>query len=138
MEKRERLKPAKVHTHAHTHVCAHTHTHLFMHICSFVTVLVLCLCAQSCLTLCNPMDYSPPGSSVRGILQTGILQWVAISFSRRSSQPRDQTCISCIAGRFCITETPGNSSYINLRKVSSKYPNEVKSRIKNRPKNDFL
>ena len=136
MEKRERLKPAKVHTHAHTHMCVRTH--LFMRICSFVTVLVLCLCAQSCLTLCNPMDYSPPGSSVRGILQTGILQWVAISFSRRSSQPRDQTCISCIAGRFCITETPGNSSYINLRKVSSKYPNEVKSRIKNRPKNDFL
>ena len=40
---------------------------------------------QSCLTLCDPMDYSPPGSSVRGILQARILGWVAISFSRRSS-----------------------------------------------------
>ena len=46
---------------------------------------------QSCLTLCNPMDYNSPGSSVHGILQAKILEWVAISFSRGSSQPRDQT-----------------------------------------------
>jgi len=44
---------------------------------------------QSCLTLCDPMDYSPPGSSVHGILQARILEWVAMPFSRRSSQPRD-------------------------------------------------
>ena len=56
--------------------------------------------AQSCLTLCNPMDCSLPGSSVHGIFQTRILEWVAISFFRRSSQPRDQTQVSCIAGRF--------------------------------------
>ena len=49
----------------------------------------VCLVAQSCLTLCDPMDYSLPGSSVHGILQARILQWVAISFSRGSSQPRD-------------------------------------------------
>ena len=42
---------------------------------------VLCLVAQLCLTLCDPMDCSPPGSSVSGILQERILQWVAISFS---------------------------------------------------------
>ena len=47
--------------------------------------------AQSCPTLCNPMDCSPPGSSIHGILQTRILEWVAISFSRESSQPRDRT-----------------------------------------------
>ena len=47
--------------------------------------------AQSCLTLCDPMDYSLPGSSVHGILQARILEWVAISFSRGSSQPRDRT-----------------------------------------------
>jgi len=47
---------------------------------------VVVLVAQSCPTLCNPMDYSPPGSSVRGILQVRILEWVAIPFSRRSSQ----------------------------------------------------
>ena len=53
---------------------------------------------QSCHTLCDPMDCSPPGSSVHGILQARILEWVAISFSRRSSQPRDQTCISYVSG----------------------------------------
>ena len=46
------------------------------------------------------MDSSLPGSSVHGILQARILEWVAISFSRRSSQPKDWTQVSCIAGRF--------------------------------------
>ena len=54
---------------------------------------------QSCPTLCNPTDYSLPGFSLHGILQAGILEWVAISFSRGSSQPRDRTPVSCIAGR---------------------------------------
>ena len=55
--------------------------------------------AQLCPTLCDPMDYSLPGSSVRGILQARILEWVATSFSRGSSRSRDQTRVSCIAGR---------------------------------------
>ena len=55
--------------------------------------------AQSCPTLRDPLDCSPPGSSVHGILQARILEWVAISFSRGSSQPRDQTQVSCIRGR---------------------------------------
>ena len=58
------------------------------------------LVAQSCLTLCDPMDCSPPGSSVHGILQARILKWGAIPFSRRSSQTRDWTWVSHIAGRF--------------------------------------
>ena len=49
---------------------------------------------------CNPMDCSLPGSSVHGILQAGILEWVAFPFSRGSSWPRDQTWISYISGRF--------------------------------------
>ena len=53
-----------------------------------------------CLTLCDPMDCSLPGSSVHGILQARILEWVAISLSRGSSQPRDWTQISHTAGRF--------------------------------------
>ena len=53
-------------------------------------------------SLCNPMGYSPPGSSVHGILQARILEWVAISFSRGSSQPREWTRVSCIAHR-CFT-----------------------------------
>ena len=50
--------------------------------------------------LCDPMDGNPPGSSIHGILQARILEWVAIPFSRGSSWPRDQTRVSCIAGRF--------------------------------------
>ena len=65
--------------------------------------------AQSCPTLCNPMDCSLPGS-IHEIFQARILEWVAISFSRGSSRPRDRTRVSCIAGR-CFTvwatrETP--------------------------------
>ena len=52
---------------------------------------------QLCLTLCNPMDCGPPGSSVHGILQARILEWVAIPFSRGSSRPRDQTCVSYVS-----------------------------------------
>ena len=55
---------------------------------------------QLCPTLCDPMDCSPPDSSVLGILQASILEWVAIPFSWGSSQPRDQTKVSCITGRF--------------------------------------
>jgi len=56
---------------------------------------------QLCLTLVIPWTVAhPPGSSVHGILQARILEWVAMPFSRGSSQPRDQTQVSCIAGRF--------------------------------------
>ena len=58
------------------------------------------LVARSCLTLCNPMDCSPPGSSVRGMLQARILEWVAMPSSRGSSQARDRTWVSCVAGGF--------------------------------------
>ena len=62
----------------------------------------------SCVpTLCDPMDCSPPGSSVREILQARILEWVAPPSSRVSSQPRDWTCISCITGGFFTAESPG-------------------------------
>ena len=77
----------------------------FLPIYAACGVLVHCsggggLVAQSCPTLCDPVDCSPPGSSVHGILQARILQWVAISFSRGPSWPRDQTWVSCIAGRY--------------------------------------
>ena len=57
---------------------------------------------QSCLTLCNPMDYSLSGSSVHGIFQASLLEWVAIPFSRGSSRTRDQARFSHISGR-CFT-----------------------------------
>ena len=71
---------------------------------------IVCSITHSCPTLCNPKDCSPPSSSVYGILQARILGWVAIAFSRPSSQCRDQThvsCVSCIAGRFFTTEPLG-------------------------------
>ena len=55
---------------------------------------------QSCLTLCDPIDGSPPCSSVHGIFQARILEWVAIFLSRGTSPPRDGTWVSCIAGGF--------------------------------------
>ena len=55
--------------------------------------------AQACPTLCYPVDRSLPGSSIHGILQARVLEWVAIFFSRRSSQPRDRTPVSHIPGR---------------------------------------
>ena len=64
--------------------------------------LSCCLVTQSCLTFCDPMDCRPPGSCVHGISQARILEWVATSFSRGSSWPRDGTrsaCVSCIGSR---------------------------------------
>ena len=57
---------------------------------------------QSCLTLCDPVDCSLRGSLIHGILQAGILEWIAISFSRGSSWPRDRTWVSHVTGR-CFT-----------------------------------
>ena len=62
--------------------------------------ITLCCCAkslQSCSTLCDPMDCSPPGSSVHGILQARILEWVAMPSSRGSSWPRNWTCTSYVS-----------------------------------------
>ena len=59
---------------------------------------------QSCPTLCNPVDCGLPGFSVRGTLQVRILEWVAMPFSRESSLPRDQTCVSYFS---CICRWAG-------------------------------
>ena len=67
---------------------------------SITCVLCCAQLLQLCLTLCSPLDYSPPGSSVHGILQARMLEWVAMPFSRGSSQPSDQTQVSRIAGGF--------------------------------------
>ena len=68
-----------------------------------IMITRVCVCvfvAQLFLTLCDPMDCSQLGSSVHGILHARILEWVAILFTRRSSWPKDQTQVFCIAGRF--------------------------------------
>ena len=90
--------------------------------CSRVNCLgagTMCLVTQLCPTLYDPMDCSPPGSSVHGILQARILEWVAIPLSRGSSSPRDQTqvsCVSCIEGRFFTTELLGKQQSIKQEK----------------------
>ena len=72
---------------------------LHIHLCMYAKSL------QSCLTLCDAMDCSPSGCSVHGILQTRILEWVAIPSSRGSSRPRDRTHVSYISciGRWFLT-----------------------------------
>ena len=67
---------------------------------------------QSCPTLCDPMDCSPPDSSVHRILQARIMEWVAITSFRGSSQPKDQSSISCIIGNAeVIWEAPRCTLY---------------------------
>ena len=83
---------------------------------------VSCVSAQSCLTLWDPLDCRPLGSSVLGILQARILEWVAISSSRESSQPRDQTHISCI-GRWILYH------WTTLEAMEQKKRNEIMSVI---------
>ena len=87
--------------------------------CSLVT--------QSCLTHCNAMDCSPPGSSVHEISQTRLLEWVAISFSRGSSQPRDQTHVTCIGRWTLLLNHQGSSSMQIIHPESSFENNTVSS-----------
>ena len=73
-----------------------------------------CIYVQLRPTLCDPMDCSPPGSSVRGILQAGIVGWVAMPSSRGSSWPRDWSWVhwvSCTAGGFFTAEPWGSPGY---------------------------
>ena len=102
--------------------------HYFSFCCTKVNqfCMHMCLVAQSCLTLCHPMDCSLPGSSVREISQTSILEWVAISSARGSSRPRDRTQVSynsCIADRFFTTEPPGkpNEPTVCIKQGFSKH-----------------
>ena len=74
--------------------------------------------AQSCPTICDPVDCSPPGSSIHGTLQARTREWVAISFSRGSFWPRDRTQVPCIAGRcfnlWATRERLSNSNICNF------------------------
>ena len=73
------------------------------------------LVTQSCLTFCDPMDCSLPGSSIQGILQARILEWVAVPSSRGSSPPRDQTYVSyapALTGRFFTTSATWEAQYL--------------------------
>ena len=81
--------------------------------CFTIHWLLLGEVPQLCPTLCNPMDCSLPGSSIHGIFQARVLEWVAISFSRESSWPRDRNQISCIVGRrFTIWARKGHNTLL--------------------------
>ena len=75
--------------------------------------------AQSCPTLCDPVDCSLPGSSIHGVLQARILEWVAISFCRGSSRPRDQIWVSRIPGRHFNLWAAREAPYIRSVQFSS-------------------
>ena len=81
---------------------------------TFMYIYLLCcvLLVQSYPTLCSPLNSSLPGSSVYGILQARILEWVAKPSSRGSSQPRDRTQVSCIVDSL-QTETPANQTRVS-------------------------
>ena len=78
------------------HLSIHNHVSQLL-IISIIYIHVCAKSLQSCLTLCNPMDCSPPGFSVHRIFQARILEWVVIPSSRGSFQPRDQTHVSCVS-----------------------------------------
>ena len=99
--------------------CWKNKTHTFennINILPILTNLSISVVAQSCLTLCDPMNCRPPGSSVHGILQARILKWLAISFSRGFSQPRDWTWVFPITGR-CFTLWATRETLTNLDSI---------------------
>ena len=100
-------------------IVQHTHTYrdtrIYSHICATCAV---CLVTQSCPTLCNPTDNSPRGFSVNGNIQARILEWIAIPSSRTSSQLRDQTQVSWIAGIFLPAKPPGKPTKTGVGSLS--------------------
>ena len=88
-------------------------------------ICCFCLVAKLCLTLCNLMVCSPPGSSIHGLLQARILEWVAISFSGVfPTQGLNPRLLICIAGRFFTTEPPGkysSESFLSAYSVAKGY-----------------
>ena len=79
--------------------CLPASTPFALILCCFFYLEIVKVKSLSHVWLCDPMDCSPPGSSIHGILKARVLEWIAISFSRGSSWPRDPTRVSCIAGR---------------------------------------
>ena len=81
---------------------------------SHLQIRMKILVTQLCLTLWDPMNHRPPGSSVHGILQARIPEWVAIPFFRGSSRPRGQSLVSCIAGIFFTIWTTSDQTCLQL------------------------
>ena len=98
----------------------YVYTYMCIHVCMHICC---CLVMKLCPTFLWPLDCSPSGSSVHGIFQARILEWVAVSFSRGSSQARNQTRIFCITGGFFTAEPLGKPCmyiYIYLYYIKSR------------------
>ena len=100
------LKYLLFYWHTMCYIYIYTHIHIYAYIYMYMYI-VKALVVQLYLTLCDPIDCSPPGSSIHGILQTRILEWVAIPFSRGSSRPRNWIQVTCFAGRFFTSWATG-------------------------------
>ena len=85
-----------------------------------------CIVTQSCPNLCSLMDCSPSGSSVHGILPTRIPEWVAISFPRGSSRPKDRDQVSCIANRFFINGATREAPFYTHIVPQNSTPSQLK------------
>ena len=108
--------------------------HIFPHYFHILHIIhnwkVKVLVTESCPTLYDPMDHRPPGSSVHGILQARILEWVAVSLSRGSSWLRDGTWVSCIAGRFFTIWATKEANYPqNATRKTVQLPNYLLFKI---------
>ena len=98
-------------------LCECVYTCVYACVCVYVCVYMGVWCDKSCLSLCNPLDCSLPGSSVRGIFQTRIQELVAIFSSRASSWPKDRTCVSfgaCIASEFFTCWAMGEAPWVPI------------------------
>ena len=84
-----------------------------------------CLCAQSCPTVCDPMDCSPPGSSVHGISQVRILEWIAISSSGGFSDPWIELVSPALVGKSFTTESLGKPICIHISTLLNSFPTLV-------------
>ena len=95
---------------------------------SLTSRVCVCVCAvdQSCLSLCDSVDCSPPGSSVHGIFQARILEWVAISFSRGSSWPRDWNHTSCFGRRILYHWGTREDHWLPIGRLKSYLPLRMK------------
>ena len=95
-------------------MCVCVYIYIYIYVCVCVYTHTRALASAKLLqlhpTLCDPMDCSPSGSSVHGILQAGILEWVAMPSSGGSPQPRDRTHVPCTGGRLFTAEPPGKGN----------------------------
>ena len=94
-----------VYTYTHIYMSIHTHKYVYIHTQKYICLQKVSKVSPSCPTLCDPMDCSPPGSSVRGVFQATTLEWGAISFSRIYVYTHKYTCVYTHMNTYVYTHT---------------------------------